>query len=199
MYSEQGVPTVAEHRGAVPPDKVVKVIVVNPSKKMVRLPWFDNFRWNRGPPKLLNWARVARYGRNVVAELYGLLRFVTQNPLGITWTKPMYCQGVDEELPPPPTGCSTVKTSREFAALPFISVAFNRMMDPSQLRFGNGGFTQTLEPNEKIPSPATRSGAIPSSRIFWGCSHALPVPNQIESVAYTEFGFRSLSGSTTCA
>src|SRR2546421_128801 len=105
MYSEQGVPTVAEHRGAVPPDKVVNVVVVNPSKKMVRLPLF------------------------------------------------------------------------------FKSVAFNRMIDPSQFRFGKGAFTQTLLPKEKIPSPATRSGAIPSSCIFWACSQALPVPNQIERFA----------------
>src|SRR3989475_9664982 len=185
MYSEQGVPTVAEHSGAVPPDKVVNVIVVNPSKKTVRFPWFDIFRWNRGPPKLLNWARVARYGRNVVAELYGLLRFVTQNPLGMTWTKPRYCHraGFVDPLPAPVLDCCTVRTNREVALLFFKSVAFNRMIDPSQFRFGKGAFTQTLLPKEKIPSPATRSGPIPSSCIFWACSQALPVPNQIERFA----------------
>src|SRR5712691_3722515 len=73
------------------------------------------------------------------------------------------------------------------------------MMDPSQFRLGKGGFTQTLLPKEKIPSPATRSGATPSSRNFWADSQALPVPNQIERFAYTEFGFKSLSGSTTFA
>src|SRR5437016_4926589 len=154
-------------------------------KVTVRFPWFDIFRWNRGPPKLLNWPRVARYGRNVVAELYGLFRFVTQNPLGMTWTKPRYCHsaGFVDPLPAPVLDCCTVRTNRDVALLPLRSVAFNRMMDPSQFKFGNGAFTQTPLPKEKIPSPATRSGAIPSSCIFWACSQALPVPNQIERFA----------------
>src|SRR5256885_781510 len=38
MNVEQGVPTVAEHRGAAPPLVPSKVIAVKPSKKIVRFP-----------------------------------------------------------------------------------------------------------------------------------------------------------------
>src|SRR3989449_9254376 len=54
-------------------------------------------------------------------------------------------------------------------------------------------------PREKIPPPAARSGYTPESVIFWGWAHGSPVPYQAVSVAYTEFTFRSPSGSETCA
>src|SRR3989475_6653936 len=54
-------------------------------------------------------------------------------------------------------------------------------------------------PSEKIPSPAARSGYTPLSVIFCGWAHGSPVPYQAVSVAYTEFTFRSPSGSDTCA
>src|SRR5947208_14148017 len=70
------------------------------------------------------------------------------------------------------------------------------MIDPSQKRLG---IVQTDPPRVKIPSRATRSGATPSSLIFWAIPHALPLPNQMDKLAYTLFTFRSLSGSTTFA
>src|SRR3989442_1099575 len=54
-------------------------------------------------------------------------------------------------------------------------------------------------PSEKIPSPAARSGYTPVSVIFCGWAHGSPVPYQSVIVAYTEFTFRSPSGSDTCA
>src|SRR5438445_11131971 len=54
-------------------------------------------------------------------------------------------------------------------------------------------------PSEKIPSPAARSGYTPLSVIFCGWAHGSPVPYQAVIVAYTEFAFRSPSGSVTCA
>src|SRR2546428_8287414 len=54
-------------------------------------------------------------------------------------------------------------------------------------------------PSEKIPSPAARSGYTPVSVIFCGWAHGSPVPYQAVIVAYTEFTFRSPSGSDTCA
>src|SRR5438093_13688427 len=53
-------------------------------------------------------------------------------------------------------------------------------------------------PSEKIPSPAARSGYTPVSVIFCGWAHGSPVRYQAVSVAYTEFTFRSPSGSETC-
>src|SRR2546428_13821340 len=53
-------------------------------------------------------------------------------------------------------------------------------------------------PSEKIPSPAARSGYTPLSVIFCGWAHGSPVPYQAVIVAYTEFMFRSPSGSETC-
>src|SRR5438552_17114019 len=70
------------------------------------------------------------------------------------------------------------------------------MIDPSQKRLG---IVQTVPPRVKIPSFATRSGATPSSLIFWGCSHELPVPNQMDNCAYTLFLFMLVSGSATLA
>ena len=58
----------------------------------------------------------------------------------------MYCHWVGGGVPPPPTGCSTVRTRRDVTALPCMSVALSRMIDPSQLRFGKGGFTQVVAP-----------------------------------------------------
>src|SRR5947209_18108869 len=70
------------------------------------------------------------------------------------------------------------------------------MIDPSQKRLG---IVQTDPPRVKIPSRATRSGATPSSLIFWAIPQALPLPNQMGKLAYTLFTFRSLSGCTTFA
>src|SRR6267143_4603117 len=119
---------------AGPPVAAKKLIEVYSSKKTVRFPWFTSIRWNRGPPRLFSWALVTRYGRIVVAELYGLLRLVAQMPFGTTWTKPRDCQneGGEPAPPPPPTGCWTASTRRDVPALFFMSVAFNRTIDPSQ-------------------------------------------------------------------
>src|SRR3972149_6267806 len=80
-----------------------------------------------------------------------------------------------------------------------MSVALNRMIELSQFRLGNGDFMHVSPPREKIPSPATRSGYMPLSVIFCGWAQGSPVPYQAVTVAYTEFTFRSLSGSATCA
>src|SRR5712691_4589883 len=115
----------------------------------------------------------------------------------------MYCHswlGIVPPPPPPPdVGAMTSKTKRVDVAWPFRSVAFSRMMDPAQLRAGYGGFVHEFAPKVKILSPATRSGEMPSSCIFWGVAHPVPDPYQAVIVAYTEFTFRSLSGSVTFA
>src|SRR5207249_1420333 len=102
--------------------------------------------------------------------------------------------------PPPPVGPGiTLRISRDWVVWPFLSVALNRMIELSQLRFGYGDFMHVSPPSEKIPSPAARSGYMPESVIFWGWAHGSPVPYQAVIVAYTEFTFRSPSGSETCA
>src|SRR6266567_2788385 len=114
----------------------------------------------------------------------------------------MYCHnalGIVGVEPPPPVCGTTSRTSRVVVWWPLMSVALRRMMDPAQLRAGYGGFTQAFAPSEKIVSPAARSGATPSSCIFMGNSQTVPDPYQVVIVAYTEFGFRSPSGSVTFA
>src|SRR5436309_10829111 len=73
------------------------------------------------------------------------------------------------------------------------------MIEVSQFRAGYGDFMHVSPPSEKIPSPAARSGYTPESVIFCGWAHGSPVPYQAVIVAYTEFTFRSPSGSETCA
>src|SRR5439155_345378 len=62
-----------------------------------------------------------------------------------------------------------------------------------------GDFMHERPPSEKTPSPAARSGYTPLSVIFWGWAHGSPVPYHAVIVAYTEFTFRSPSGSATWA
>src|SRR3989449_8918085 len=73
------------------------------------------------------------------------------------------------------------------------------MIEVSQFRAGYGDFMHVSPPSEKIPSPAARSGYTPESVIFCGWAHGSPVPSHAVIVAYTEFTFRSPSGSESCA
>src|SRR5207245_9675995 len=94
---------------------------------------------------------------------------------------------------------TTLRRIRDRVAWLLLSVALNRMIELSQRRLGYGDFRHERPPSEKTPSPATRSGYRPLSVIFSGCAHGSPVPYQAVIVAYTEFTFRSPSGSATWA
>src|SRR2546430_17660778 len=113
----------------------------------------------------------------------------------------MYCHtglGIVPPFPPPPVrGAATSKTRRVVVWWPFKSVAFSRMMDPAQLRAGNGGFVEAFAPKEKILSPAMRYGETPLSFIGWGAAHELPDHTHGLIVPYTYFGSRNLATSVT--
>src|SRR6266705_7227487 len=115
----------------------------------------------------------------------------------------MYCHsalGIVVPGPPPPlVGAMTSNTRRVVVAWPFRSVALSRMMDPAQVRAGYGELVQAFPPKVKIMSPAIRSGEMPLSFICWGNAQDVPEPYQAVIVAYTEFTFRSPSGSVTFA
>src|SRR2546426_459181 len=112
---------------------------------------------------------------------------------GVTFvTAAFFCQTTGGGRGPPHAGYS-VEAERAAA------VSRERRMEWSQLRFGWGDFRHESPPSEKIPSPAARSGYTPLSVIFCGWAHGSPVPYQAVIVAYTEFMFRSPSGSETCA